>query len=97
MQQPEGFVDDGKEHLTFTKSIIKKYGIEDAKPVKTPITIISKLLKATEESELVDKGLYQSAVDSLPFHCMASLSLSTTEKVQVEQYDDELVKCKQIL
>ena len=74
--------------------------MEDAKPVKTPITVISKLLKATEESELVDKGLYQSAVGavgSLPLHCMASLSLSTTEKVQVEQYDDEHVKSKQIL
>ena len=55
MQQPEGFVEDGKEHLTYTKSILKKYGMvwygmEDAKPVKTPITVISKLLKATEES-----------------------------------------------
>ena len=50
---------------TFTESILRKYGMEDAKPVKTPVDVNSKLLKATEDSELVDKGLYQSAVGSL--------------------------------
>ena len=49
----------------FTKSILSKYRMSDAKPVKTPVCINSKLLKATEESELVDQSLYQSAVGSL--------------------------------
>ena len=43
---------------TFTESILKKYGMEDAKPVKTPVNVNSKLMKATEDSEFVDKGLY---------------------------------------
>lgn len=39
--------------------------MEDAKPIKTPISISSKLLKASENSELADQGSYQSAVGSL--------------------------------
>jgi len=47
---------------TFTESILQKYGTSTAKPVKTPVSVNSKLLKASEESELVDQSLYQSAV-----------------------------------
>ena len=50
---------------TFTESILKKYGMEEAKPIKTPVNANSKLVKASEESELADQGLYQSAVGSL--------------------------------
>ena len=50
---------------TFTELILKKYGMEDAKSVKTPVDVNSKLLKATEDSELVDNGLYQSPVGCL--------------------------------
>ena len=50
---------------TFTESILKNYGMEDAKPVKTPVNVNSKLMKATEDSEFIDKCLYQSAVGSL--------------------------------
>ena len=50
---------------TFTESILQKYGMSDAKPVKTPVSVNSKLLNASEESELVDQSLYQSAVGSL--------------------------------
>ena len=50
---------------TFTKSILKKYRMEEAKEVKTPVYVNTKLLKATEECELVDQRLYQSAVGSL--------------------------------
>ena len=51
---------------TFTELILKKYGMEDAKPVKIPVDVNSKLLKATEDSELVNNGLYQlSAVCSI--------------------------------
>ena len=41
--------------------------MEDAKQVKTPVNVNSKLMKATEDSEFVDKGLYQSAVGSARF------------------------------
>ncbi|SMN02585.1 hypothetical protein SPONN_1431 [uncultured Candidatus Thioglobus sp.] len=50
---------------TFTESILQKYGMCEAKPVKTPVCVNSKLLKASEESELTDQSLYQSAVGSL--------------------------------
>ena len=39
--------------------------MNEAKPIKTPVNVNSKLLNATEESELVDQSLYQSAVGSL--------------------------------
>ena len=50
---------------TFTESVLQKYGMNEAKPIKTPVNVNSKLLNATEESELVDQSLYQSAVGSL--------------------------------
>ena len=50
---------------TFTESILKRYSMEEVKPVKTPVDVNSKLLKATEVSELFDQGLYQSAIGSL--------------------------------
>ena len=37
----------------------------EAKSVKTPVSVNSKLLKASEESETFDQNLYQSAVGSL--------------------------------
>jgi len=39
---------------TFTESILRKYGMEDAKPIKTPVNVNSKLLKAMDDSELAD-------------------------------------------
>ncbi len=59
---------DGKVWIgqpIFTESVLKKYGMEEAKPIKTPVNVNSKLVKASEESESADQGLYQSAVGSL--------------------------------
>lgn len=39
---------------TFTESILRKYGMEDAKLIKTPVNVNSKLLKAMDDSELAD-------------------------------------------
>ena len=44
--------------------------MDEAKPVKTPVSVNSKLLKASEDSELVDQNLYQSAVGSLLYLAM---------------------------
>ena len=33
---------------TFTKSVLQKYGMSEAKPVKTPVNVNFKLLKASE-------------------------------------------------
>ncbi len=59
---------DGKVWIgqsTFTESVLRKYGMEEAKSIKTPVNVNSKLVKASEESESADQGLYQSAVGSL--------------------------------
>jgi len=50
---------------TYTQAVIKKFGMEHCKPANTPVIPGTKLLKGTEQSEIVDATLYQSAVGSL--------------------------------
>ena len=50
---------------TFAEFVLQKYNMSEAKSVKTPVSLNSKLLKASGECELVDQFLYQSAVGSL--------------------------------
>ena len=50
---------------TYTESILKKYGMEEAKAISTSVDSGIKLTKATTDSELCDATLYQSAVGSL--------------------------------
>ncbi len=50
---------------TYTESILKKFGMENCKTLETPVDPSSKLVKATEDSELFNKEEYQSAVGSL--------------------------------
>ena len=52
---------------TYTASILEKFGMKYAKSIATPVNIGSKLVKATEKDELVDAGLYQSAVGRLQY------------------------------
>ena len=54
---------------TFTEAILQKYGMDEAKPVKTPVSVNAKL-KSSEDSELVDQNLNQSAVGSLLYLAM---------------------------
>ena len=49
----------------YIESILQKFGMENAKPVNTPVDTGIKLVKSTDESEGVDETLYQSAVGSL--------------------------------
>ena len=49
----------------YAESILQKFGMENAKPVSTPVDTGTKLIKSTDESEGVDQTLYQSAVGSL--------------------------------
>ena len=50
---------------TYTQAVIKKFRMENCKPANTSMAPGTKLLKATEQSEIDDPTLYQSAVDSL--------------------------------
>ena len=51
--------------LAYTQAVVKKFGMEHCKSANTPVTVGTKLLKATEQSEVVDATLSQSAVGSL--------------------------------
>ena len=55
----------------YTESVLKRFGMQDCKPVATPVDVSTKLVTATKE-ECVDQRLYQSAVGSLMY-----LSVST--------------------
>ena len=51
----------------YTENLLQKFGMENAKPVSTPVDSNSKLVKATEDEDRIDQQLYQSAVGSLLF------------------------------
>ncbi len=51
----------------YTKKLLENFGIQECKPVATPVSSSSKLIKATESDECVDKTKYQSAVGSLMY------------------------------
>ena len=58
---------------SYTESILKKYGMEDAKNIQTPVDISTKLTKeGNEEDTCVDQQLYQSAVGSLLYLSIAT-------------------------
>ena len=50
---------------TYSIEILKKFQMENSKPVSTPTEPGTKLIKASKESQLVDQETYQSAVGSL--------------------------------
>ena len=56
----------------YTESLLNKLGMEDCKPVSTPVDISSKLAHATDEDDSIDQQRYQSAIGSLMY-----LSVST--------------------
>ena len=49
----------------YSKKLLEKFGMKDAKPVSTPVDTSIKLTKDGIETDGVDHGLYQSAVGSL--------------------------------
>lgn len=56
----------------YTKSVLQKFGMENAKPVNTPVDTCTKLVKATEDEDSIDQQLYQSAVGSLLYLSVAT-------------------------
>ena len=49
----------------YIQAVLEKFGLEHCKPVNTPVTPGTKLLKAIEQSNMVDATLHQSVVGSL--------------------------------
>lgn len=56
----------------YTEKLLRKFGMQDCKPVSTPVDVSSKLVLATDEDECVNRQQYQSAIGSLMY-----LSVST--------------------
>jgi hypothetical protein len=50
---------------TYAENLLRKYGMENAKTIDTPVEGNSKLVKTQDDSECVDTEMYQSAVGSL--------------------------------
>ena len=50
---------------TYTTDILKKFNMENSNPAATPTENGAKLMRATKDSELFSKEVYQSAVGSL--------------------------------
>jgi len=44
---------------SYAQDVLEKFGLENCKPAVTPVATGTKLLKATEDSELFDTTLYQ--------------------------------------
>ena len=49
----------------YTDAILEKFGMDQSKSIMTPVNTNLKLKKSTEECELADEALYQSAVGIL--------------------------------
>ena len=49
----------------YTENILQTFGMENAKPISTPVAVNTNLMLKTEDSEYFDKETYQSCVGSL--------------------------------
>lgn len=50
---------------TYSENVLKKFGMDNSKPISTPVDTSLKLLQASDDSQCVDQKLYQQAVGSL--------------------------------
>ncbi|RXN36740.1 Retrovirus-related Pol poly from transposon TNT 1-94 [Labeo rohita] len=50
---------------TYSENVLKKFGMENSKPVSTPVDINTKLVKHSDDSEVMNPKQFQSAVGSL--------------------------------
>ena len=58
----------------YTDVILEKFGMDQSKSIMTSVNTNLKLKKLTEESELADEALYQSAVGSLLYLSVHSIT-----------------------
>ena len=43
---------------TYTSNLLEKYGMNNCKSIATPVDVGTKLIKATNEDEIIDQQLY---------------------------------------
>ena len=51
----------------YVKGILEKFGMDNSKPISTPVHVSAKLVKARDDDEKINQTQYQSAVGSLLF------------------------------
>ena len=56
----------------YTSNLLEKHGMNNCKPIATPVDVGTKHIKGTNEDEIFDQQVYQSAIGSLMY-----LSIST--------------------
>ena len=49
----------------YAETLLKRFGMDQAKPVSTPVSTGMKFVNATDDDECVDQQVYQSAIGSL--------------------------------
>ena len=57
---------------SYAETILRRFGMEDAKTVRTPVDASTKLVKGGDDDTCVDQPLYQSAVGSLLYLSIAT-------------------------
>ena len=57
---------------SYTENVLRRFGMENSKPIRTPVDTSTKLVKAKDEDTCVDQQLYQSAVGSLLYLSIAT-------------------------
>jgi hypothetical protein len=64
-------------HTKYTKDLIKKFAMTDAKPVSTPMTMMT-TLDPDEDGEVVDQREYWSMIGSLLYLTVTRLDIQFT-------------------
>ena len=57
---------------SYTENILRQFGMEDAKTIRTPVDTSTKLVKGDDDEMCVDQSLYQSAVGGLLYLSLAT-------------------------
>lgn len=75
---------------TYIQKVLRRFGIGNANPVDTPVDPSSKLVKATDESELHIQGEYQSAVGMLLYLSPATRPYTTFAANGVAKFSEKV-------
>lgn len=77
---------------TYAEKVLSIFGMDDARPVDTPVDLNSKLIKDTDESELHSPKEYQSAVGSLLYLSSAARPDITFAVNNVAKFSEKSTK-----
>ena len=86
----------------YIENLLVTLGMQDCKPVKTPVSAGNKLIKATEQDECIDQRQYQSAVGSLMYLAVStrpdiSYSIGSLARFNSKPTKEHWVALKRVL